>query len=296
VKAIPPKLLLVLIGVAIGFGLDLTPTLSQEDGARNPRGETGVSRPDGSTEYTWPDGFVEVVQQDGSMWYRAAGGDFHVVAACRNGVLSSLQTSTECRASDGGFFRFQLTYFTLTCPNDPKPKRFVISVRATNEPCDRKAFSESRARANEEFDETWDDPLPAEDQNDRPPPRDDEIFPPKGDLKPVLVGYTPGKCPDSVTWQDEEGHQYHADYDEHGVGKWDTAGPTSPPPPIPDEVNGHKVPKCLPTGHVMKPLGSGDVHFTFGLGLGGGNHNSHNDKNVDSNKAQKTDTPPPPPE
>ena len=260
-----------------------------------------MPRPDGSTEYTWPDGFVEVVQQDGSVWYRAAGGAFHVVGACRNGVLSTLQTSTECRAIDGGFFRSQLTYFTLTCPDDPKPKRFVVSVQATNEPCDKKAFSESRIRASEEFDETWDDPPPVKekttDEDDRPPPSGDEVFPPRGDLKPVVVGYTPGKCPDSVIWRDEEGHQYQAEYDEHGVGKWGTAGPTSPPPPIPDEVNGHKVPKCPPKGRAMKPVGNGDVHFTFGFGLGGGgSHNSHDDKNVDATKTPKTDTPPPPPE
>ena len=90
-----------------------------------------------------------------------------------------------------------MTYFTLTCPDDERPKRFVVSVRATYEPCDKKSFSESRIRAKEQFDETWDDPPPVKDQNDddRRPPRDDEIFPPKGDLKPVLVGYTPGKCP-----------------------------------------------------------------------------------------------------
>lgn len=131
-----------------------------------------------------------------------------------------------------------------------------------------------------------------------PPPSPEPIegSSPRADLRPLDVFVPPGECPDAVIWQGPDGNQYVARYDKKGNGTWETPGLPPPPPPIPKEINGHRIPPCPPDRHSSRPDKPG-VHFRFGIGVGlggGGDDRDRERRDRDRNSPEQPAAPPKP--
>jgi hypothetical protein len=282
-----------LVLALIGFGVRV---LAQEepegsfngDATHQMDGSTRIGNDDGK-----PDHYVihkgdhtTLVHNPDGTWAKRAG----------DGCKSNFETHTDLECypdGDGDPFWTRVTYDEYTCTTDPTLRRIVIAQEPTSERCSDDDYNYWKAAVYQQWGEVWNpDPAPPEPPPPPPPPPSPDDIPPVGKLKPVLVGHFVGECPSSVIWQDEEGHQYVASYDAHGVGKWETPGPSEPPPPIPHHVGNQDIPDCPPLTNMTgpRPPGGGDRkdrgddtlkdilgHVTIGVGVGGG-HDDHHDR------------------
>jgi hypothetical protein len=208
-------------------------------------------------------------------------------------AVGELHTRRECRPdSRGQADWFRVTYQEYECQSPPPLRRITISAEDTDEKCTNDDYAFWAAAVKQEYGEVWViEPSGYNQYPPEPPPTGDDIFPPEGKLKPVYGAHSPGECIDFIIWEDEAGHQYSAQYDKNGVGKWTTGGPTSPPPPIPHRIGGTEIPDCPPPQHAST---GGAFHFTFG-GFGGGDHNDHHGGHDDhDSRPPKVDTSPVP--
>lgn len=133
-----------------------------------------------------------------------------------------------------------------------------------------------------------------------PPPGEPPPPPPPG-WRPIMITKD---CPRQVIWMDEGGEQYVAVYGVHGVDRWDTPGPTFPPPTPPTDFHGYPIPPCPPetvpvaTGNnpppkkPRNPLGGLLDHVT--IGVSGGEHRDRDTRPTTETKPPPVTTSPPP--